>query len=129
MDLMFDSQVLGGRGPAELPETVLASIAGYYRRATTARPMSYLVALAMVTLLCALLFRWVAHPGWLPAVSTALAGMPILLAATRTVRNARHLGARVDGAVEQSRLARAIFRDHVMCAVSMSAFLVVWVSV
>jgi hypothetical protein len=129
MDLMFDSQVLGGHRQVELSEPVLASIAGYYRRATTtARPMSYLIALAMVILLCTLLFQWLADPGWLPAVSAVLAGMPILLAAARTVRNARRLGARIDGAVEQSRLARAVFRDHVMCAVSMSAFLVVWVA-
>ena len=35
MDLMFDSQVRSGRGV--LDESVLESIAGYYRRATTTR--------------------------------------------------------------------------------------------
>ena len=33
MDLIFDSQVLRHRGADELPEPVLASIAGYYHRA------------------------------------------------------------------------------------------------
>ena len=43
-DLMFDVQVLG-HGPHALPERVLASIAAYYGRVTTAaRPMNRLVA-------------------------------------------------------------------------------------
>jgi hypothetical protein len=52
-DLMFDVQVL--RHPAgDLPETVLASIAGYYRRVTTdATPMNRLVAVAMVATIAA----------------------------------------------------------------------------
>jgi hypothetical protein len=44
-DLMFDVQVLR-HGDEEVPEAVLASIAGYYRRVTTeARPLNRLVAL------------------------------------------------------------------------------------
>ena len=35
-DLMFDVQVLGGARDRELPEEMLASVAGYYRRVTTA---------------------------------------------------------------------------------------------
>ena len=60
MDLIFDVQVFGQREvAAELPEQVLASIAGYYRRATTtSRPMSRLIALVMVTLLSS----WVLRP-------------------------------------------------------------------
>ena len=47
-DLMFDVQVRGHAGD-ELPEPVLASIGGYYRRVTTAaRPMNRLVAAVMV---------------------------------------------------------------------------------
>ena len=50
MDLIFDSQVRVVRG-GELPEQVLASIADYYRRATTtSRPMSRLIAAMMVIL-------------------------------------------------------------------------------
>jgi hypothetical protein len=56
MDLMFDAQVLADRrSRGDLPESVLASIAGYYRRAVTgSRPMSRLIAVVMVVLLGAL---------------------------------------------------------------------------
>jgi len=59
MDLIFDAQVLVDRDPdGDLPEAVLASIAGYYRRAVTeSRPMSRLIAVVMVVLLGALAFR------------------------------------------------------------------------
>ena len=54
-DLMFDVQVARhDRGP--LPEPVLASIAGYYRRVTTAaRPMNRLVAAVMVATLATII--------------------------------------------------------------------------
>ena len=68
MDLIFDTQVLAHRARDELPEPVLASIAGYYHRATTtSRPMGHLVALVMAILLGALAFRAVRgdDPGWL----------------------------------------------------------------
>ena len=125
MDLIFDSQVRGIRGEA-LPESVLASIADYYRRATTtSRPMSRLIAAAMVTLLGALVVRGVRghDPVWLTVVSAALAAAPILLAGMRTVPNAVRLGGRGDGPDEQSRLARSVYRDHVICFACMSAFL------
>src|ERR1700735_187649 len=53
MDLMFDAQVRADRHPGgELPESVLDSIARYYRRAVTeSRPMSHLIAVVMVILL------------------------------------------------------------------------------
>ena len=131
MDLIFDSQVLRHRAADELPEAVLASIAGYYRRATTtSRPMSYLIAMVMVVLLGALGFRAIRgdDPGWLLVLSVVLAGAPILLALTRTVPNAVALGTRSGTPAEQSRLARAICRDHVLCLTCMSAFLVVWIA-
>lgn len=127
MDLIFDAQVLGHRRRIELPEPVLASIASYYRRATTtSRPMSYLIALVMVVLLGALGFQaiWRHDPGWLAITSAILAGFPILLALLRTVPNAVRLGARVSGAGERTRLARSIFRDHVVCLGCVVAFLV-----
>jgi hypothetical protein len=127
LDLIFDVQVLGHGRRAELPDAVLASIASYYRRATTtSRPMSYLVTLVMVVLLGALGFQAVRghDSGWLLIASVVLAGSPILLALLRTVPNAVRLGARHDGAEEQSRLARAIFRDHVACLGCVVAFLV-----
>jgi hypothetical protein len=128
MDLIFDSQVRGARAEP-LPEPVLASIADYYRRATTtSRPMSRLIAVVMAALLGALVIRGVQghDPVWLIIVSAALAAAPILLAATRTVPNAVRLGGRADGPDEQSRLARSVYRDHVLCFVCMSAFLVLW---
>jgi hypothetical protein len=131
MDLMFDSQVLRHRGVDVLPESVLASIGGYYHRATTtSRPMSYLIALVMVILLGSLGFRGFrgSDPGWLLAVSAALAGVPIVLAMLRTVPNAVALGSRVGTPAEQSRLARAICRDHIVCLVLVSGFLAVWVA-
>jgi hypothetical protein len=131
MDLIFDSQVLRHRGTDDLPEPVLASIAGYYHRATTtSRPMSLLIAVLMVILLGALGFRFVlsADPVWLLTVAAVLAGVPILLAMVRTVPNAVRLGTRADGLAEQSRLARAICRDHLFCLGSISAFLVLWLA-
>jgi hypothetical protein len=126
MDLMFDVQVLGHRRGTELPETVLASIASYYRRATTtSRPMNYLIAVVMVVLLAALGFRALQRhdPGWLVGTSAVLAGLPILLALLRTVPNAVRFGARADSAAEQTRLARSILLDHVMCLGLVAAFL------
>jgi len=138
MDLIFDAQVLADRHPGgELPESVLNSIARYYRRAVTeSRPMSRLIALVMVVLLGALGFRAVRghDPGWLTAVSILLAGAPILLAgapillaATHTVPNAVRLGSRSGSPATQTALARSIWRDHLACAVCMLAFLVLWV--
>lgn len=125
MDLIFDTQVRGPRD-ADLPEPVLASVAGYYRRATTtSRPMSRLIAAAMVVLLAALVVQAVRgdDPGWLSAVSAAFAGIPIVLAATRTVPAAVRLGGRADGHAEQSRLARTVYRDHLFCLACMGVFL------
>ncbi|MCX2929562.1 hypothetical protein ORI20_04705 [Mycobacterium sp. CVI_P3] len=129
MDLIFDSQVRSARRREQLTEATLASIAGYYHRATTtSQPMGRLIAAVMVVLLAALLGQGLfgASPGWLLTVSAALAGGPILLALTRTVPNAVRLGQRSGTAVDQTRLARMIYRDHIVCAVSLLAFLVLW---
>ena len=132
MDLMFDAQVLVDRRPAgDLPESALASIAGYYRRAVTgSRPMSRLIAVVMVVLLAALGFRAVRghDPGWLVAASAILAGAPVLLALTHTVPNAVRLGNRTGSSTDQTTLARSIWRDHLVCAGCMLAFLVLWVN-
>ena len=132
MDLMFDAQVLADRQPGgDLPESVLACIAGYYRRAVTgSRPMSRLIAVVMVVLLAALAFRAVRgnDPGWLVAASAVLAGAPVLLALTHTVPNAVRLGSRSGSSADQTGLARSIWRDHLVCAGCMLAFLVLWVA-
>ena len=132
MDLMFDAQVFVDRhrGGA-LPESVLASIAGYYRRAVTeSRPMSRLIAVVMVLLLGALAFRLARghDPGWLVALSALLAGTPILLALKRTVPNAARLGSRSGSLTDQSALARSIWRDHLVCAACVVAFLILWLT-
>ena len=132
MDLIFDVQVLGHRSKgADLPEPVLASIAAYYHRATTtSRPMSRLIALAMLILLGVLGFQAARghDPGWLLVTSAILAGVPMVLALTHTVPRAVRLGKRTDGPPEQSRLAWSICRDHLICAGGMLAFLVLWVA-
>lgn len=130
MDLIFDVQVLRYRRvDAELPESVLASIAGYYHRATTSsRPMGRLIALVMVILLGTLGFQFTKgyDPVWLLLTSAGLAGVPVVLALVHTVSCAVRLGRRADGPLEQSRLARCICRDHLICAGCMLAFLVLW---
>jgi hypothetical protein len=63
------------------------------------------------------------RPAWLLIVSGVLAGGPILLAMLRTVPNAVRLGRRADTAAEQTRLARSVYRDHLVCLASMSTFL------
>lgn len=131
MDLIFDIQVLRHRGAEVLPESVLASISAYYRRATTtSRPMGHLIALVMVILLGSLTVRLVGgdDPVWLITLTSVLAVAPIALAAVRTVPNAKRLGARSGDGVEQSRLARAVCLDHVLCLVCMSGFLAVWLT-
>jgi hypothetical protein len=131
MDLIFDVQVLRHRGAGEeLPESVLASIADYYHRATTtSRPMSRLIVLVMAVLLGAFVFQANRghDPGWLLVASAGLAGVPTLLALTHTVPNAVRLGNRIDSAPEQTRLARSVCQDHLVCGACMLAFLVLWV--
>jgi hypothetical protein len=122
-DLMHDVQVLG-HGGAELPETVLASIAAYYRRVTTdARPMNRLVAAVMALTVVAIVVQTVDRGGWVPWVSLALVGMAVGLAGVRTVPSAVRLGGRSDRSAEQGRLARTIFRDHCCCAAAIVALL------
>ena len=126
-DLMFDGQVLRHRD-AELPEEVLASIGTYYRRVTiAARPMNRLIAAVMVATLVAIVVQLARDdaPLWVSIASLVLAGSAILLAAVLTVPSAVRLGARGDPAEVQSRLARAIFRDHVLCAAAMAALLTI----
>jgi ABC-type Fe3+-siderophore transport system permease subunit len=126
-DLMFDVQVLPHRRQRELPEDVLASISGYYRRVTTlARPMNMLVGAVMVALIAAIVIQ-TAHDDarpWVSWTSLALAGFAIGVALTHTVPNAVRLGTRSDPAQTQSRLARSICKDHLLCLASIASLLV-----
>jgi ER membrane protein SH3 len=129
-DLMFDVQTLGHPEP-EMPEQVLASIAGYYRRVTTAaRPMNRLVAAVMVATLAAIIVQIARgeQPRLIGWASLALAGAPMLLAGAHTVPSAVQLGTRADTRDRQSMLARSICRDHLLCVASITALLALQLS-
>ncbi len=125
-DLMFDVQVRG-HSERELPLEVRGSIASYYARVTTAaRPMNRLVATAMLVTIGALIAELFTGdlPTWRASISVILVLVAVGLAAGRTVRNAVRLGTQVDDAVEESRLARLILRDHLVCIGAIAAVLV-----
>jgi hypothetical protein len=92
--------------------------------------MSRLIALVMLTLVGTLVLQAARghDPGWLLVTSAALAGIPTMLALTHTVPDAVQLGHREDSPPEQTRLARSVCRDHLLCAACMLAFLVLWVA-
>lgn len=125
MDLMFDVQVLRHRAAVQLPEPVLASIAGYYRRVTTdAWPMSYLIAAVMLLGIIALVTQLTTMSLWVALGSAVLLGGPVLLAAMRIVPNAVRLGSRADSISVQTALARAICREHLLCLAAVVALFV-----
>jgi hypothetical protein len=129
-DLMFDVQALGHRD-RELPESSLSSIAAYYARVTTAaRPMNRLIATVMLATIAAIVTE-IAN-GDVPAaaawVSLALAAVPIVLVAARTVPNAVRLGARTDTIARQSSLARSVCREHLLCLTSIAALIALQLS-
>jgi hypothetical protein len=127
-DLMFDVQVLAHRGSKEVPETVLDSIGGSYRRVTTeAAPMGRLVGLVMVVLVGALAVQAAEGeaPVWVSLVSFAGAFTGIGLAGARVFRRARRLGAGEDPLWVRSSFARSIFRDHVVCLAAIATVLAV----
>jgi hypothetical protein len=124
-DLMFDVQVIAHRG-GDLPEDVLASISAYYGRVTTAaRPMNRLIAAVMLATIIGVIVQITdAHsPRWVGWTSLALVGSAVLLAAIHTVPSAVRLGTRTDTVDAQSRLARSICRDHVVCLVAIATLL------
>jgi peptidoglycan/LPS O-acetylase OafA/YrhL len=126
-DLMHDVQVRGRAGGG-VPEEALASIAGYYRRVTTdARPMNRLVALAMLATLASIVVSIAQgnDPRWVGWASLALVGLAVAVAAGHTVAAAVRLGGRSDPPDVQTRLARSIYRDHLICLVAVAATLVV----
>ncbi len=123
-DLMFDVQVR--RRDETLPDDVLASISAYYRRVTTqARPMGALVSVVMLVTVLAILaeFVWGRTPPWIAWVSLVLAASAIALALSRTVRNARRLGAALDPPPIRTALARGLLGDHLYCLAAMTLVL------
>jgi len=126
-DLMFDVQAMRHRSDADLPERVLASISGYYARVTTgARPMNRLIAVVMVATIAAIVVQLGGDdaPDWVAAASLALTLVAVGLAGAHTVPGARRLGARRDDQAVQSRLARSILRDHLVCLAAIASVLV-----
>lgn len=123
-DLMFDVQARRRAEP--LPPDVLASISAYYRRVTTqARPMGALVSVVMLLTVLAIVAgiaqgRTARSVGW---PSLVLAASAIGLALSRTVRNARRLGAATDSPPVQSALARGLLGDHLYCLAAMTVVL------
>lgn len=129
-DLMFDVQVRGSR-ERELPEDLLASIAAYYARVTTAaRPMNRLIATVMLGTIAALVVEIVdgGAPSAVAWISLALAAAPILLVGARTVPSAVRLGTRRDSIDRQSALARSIYREHLLCFASIAALIALQLS-
>jgi hypothetical protein len=124
-DLMFDVQARRRRD-GDLPEEVLSSTAGYYRRVTTAaRPMNRLIAAVMVGTIVAIIVQLVQGdaPRWAAVVSLVLTAAAISVAAVHTVPSAVRLGTRSDAIAGQSRLARSILRDHVLCITAVAVVL------
>jgi hypothetical protein len=125
LDLMFDVQVIGHRD-GELPERVLASIAAYYARATTAaRPMNRLIASVMVATLGVIVAQIAVGEGptWVRWSSLALTAAAVGLAGGRIVPRAVRLGTRRDSAARQSAAARSIYHGHIACAVAIGGVL------
>ncbi len=117
-DLMFDVQVLAHRRSPEVPESVIESIATYYRRVTTtASPMGTLVGVVMAVLLISLVVQAATADVavWISAVSIAAAVAAIGLAMARVFPRAVRMGERSQPQAEQSEIARSIFREHVLC--------------
>lgn len=126
-DLMFDVQALRLRD-GELPESVVASTAAYYRRVTTAaRPMNRLIAAVMAGTIVVIIVQLVQGdaPRWAAVVSLVLTAAAIGLAAAHTVPSAVRLGTRSDTLAGQSRLARSILRDHLLCIAAVAVVLLV----
>jgi hypothetical protein len=126
-DLMFDVQVVGL--PAEnVPEEVLASIAAYYHRVTTAAdPMGRMVGLAMLFTVigAAAQLRHRAIPRSVRVGAFLSCVLPVGLAILQIVPDAVRLGARADPITVQSGLAHSILRGHVLCFASILAFCVI----
>jgi hypothetical protein len=64
-------------------------------------------------------------PRWVGWASLALAGAAVGLAAGHTVPAAVRLGGRTDPVDVQSRVARSICRDHLLCLAAIAAVLVI----
>ena len=124
-DLMFDVQAR--RLDDADGDARLASIADYYRRVTIeAYPANRLVGLVMLITVAGSVVQLVRAPAGRgrALVALLLVAIPVVVAATRVLPNAMRLGARTGTLLVQGELARAIWRDHVLCVIAILAFLV-----
>jgi hypothetical protein len=64
-------------------------------------------------------------PRWAAVVSLVLTAAAISVAAVHTVPSAVRLGTRSDAIAGQSRLARSILRDHVLCITAVAVVLLI----
>ena len=122
-DLMFDVQVRKRAGDTLAPD-ILVSISAYYRRVTTeARPMNRLISVVMALTVVAIGVEIAggAYPWWISWPSLLLGVSAMGLAGARTIPNAVRLGQARDPLDVQTRLARAVYRDHLYCLAAMSA--------
>ena len=125
-DLMFDVQVRGHDGES-VPAAALASISSYYRRVTReAWPMNRLIAVVMLLTLLVIVLEIVLgrYHWWIEWLSLLAAASAIGLARVRTIPNASRLGQASDSPEGQSRLARALYKDHIYCLAAMTLVLV-----
>lgn len=126
-DLMFDVQVLRHHDRG-VPEDILVSVSDYYRRVTTAaRPMNRLIGATMLATMVAIGIQIAQGdvPRWVGWTSLLLLVPPVVLASVHTLPSAVRLGARTDSIDRQSRRARSIGRDHLLCLAAITALLTV----
>jgi hypothetical protein len=88
--------------------------------------MNRLVVVVMLLTLAAICAEIVQgeDPWWIGWGSLLLAASGFVPTMLRTVPNARRLGSGEDTAVEQSRLARAVCRDHMLSFARMGCVLI-----
>jgi hypothetical protein len=88
--------------------------------------MNRLIAAVMVATLAAIVVEIAGDDvrPWVAWASLALAGAAIVLAGARTVPNAVRLGAGTGATAERTRLARSIYRDHLLCLTAIASVLV-----
>lgn len=123
VDLMFDVQVMNHDGV--LPEQVLASLAGYYHRVTTAAdPMGNVVSLVMMLTVVGSVMQLGrgAVALWLRVSVLVLAVAPAVYALVIVVPAAVRLGAGGDPPELQTELARTILAGHAFCLACVLGF-------